>query len=544
MSTSHPTHAANPALDRPADGPGDAAAPTPPANLDHGWRAALPAQLRDNLWLQWGLAILLGCWFFIVLPTEPLYYENQNTKFLHGLAMVGVGHLDRDWTANTTDVMPVFTGIVYLLHGPLPAWSVYIVQILLVAVFLQGVVWIAHYAAGRGAWRPSFLFMVAMVAVAFHFANGGVRIWGGVAKQYLLGPALEPQSFGVLFLLAITLFLRRRTEAAFWLAAISAIIHPGYVVPAGTLMLAFLYAAYQDQDRSRRPRHWVVATSLAAAVGSLLYLGLMILPSDWESWSRATEILAKTRIPGHAIPAEWFDIDAALKLIACSLALWLSRRRPDLFRLIAACFIPAVGLTLLAALLDSNELGMISPWRISVYLVPLCLAVLVGHLTAAALHAFEDSMDLGRDALKALAATITIFAVAVTTRGIGQMVELYGDDRLPDHARFMQAEDSGDDLYLADPFNMDIRLQSGMPELVSWKSHPYRDREVLEWHDRVQAAKRVYRRDHVDCDALDRVIADYGVTHILVERPEQAMTCAGSELIFEGERSRIYRLAG
>src|SRR5687768_17076137 len=68
---------------------------------------------------------LLGAWFFLVFPTEPLYFENQNTKFLHGLARAGVGHLDRDWTASTEDVMPVFTGIVYLLHVGLPAWSSY-----------------------------------------------------------------------------------------------------------------------------------------------------------------------------------------------------------------------------------------------------------------------------------------------------------------------------------------------------------------------------------------------------------------------------------
>ncbi|MDH3660462.1 MAG: hypothetical protein OEU92_10615, partial [Alphaproteobacteria bacterium] len=89
------------------------------------------------------LALAAGAWFFLVFPTEPLYFENQNTKFLHGMALAGIGHLDQDWTANTVDVMPVFTAIVYALHVLAPAYVCYLVQIALFAVFLHALIEIA-----------------------------------------------------------------------------------------------------------------------------------------------------------------------------------------------------------------------------------------------------------------------------------------------------------------------------------------------------------------------------------------------------------------
>ena len=490
------------------------------------------------------LMLVLGAWFFTVFPTEPLYFENQNTKFLHGLAAVGVGQLDRDWTANTVDVMPVFTGIVYLLHAHLPAWTSYLMQIALFAVFLYSLCRLAAVAAPPAARRPLFFALVGVIIVTSQFANGGARVWGGVAKQYLLGPALEPQSFGVLFLLAMVLFLGRRREAAIALAAVPAIIHPGYVVPAGALILAFVLAARRDPHQTGRPRHGVVLASLAATAASMVYLGVMIFPTDEASWQAANRILATIRIPRHAVPAYWFDVDAGAKLIACGLALWLTRRENvSLFWIIAVCFGLAFGLTLLSMAIASNELGMISPWRISVYLVPLCLAVLIGRLSAHALDLFARSGEARRTILKGLAWALAIAALAVTLRGVLDKIDLYRPGPLPDHVVHMRQDDAPDTLYLTDPYDMNIRLQSRRPQLVSWKSHPYKDVEVLEWYRRFRLAERVFSDpSSIDCQALDRAIDVYGTTRLLVDDPVRTVDCDRATLVFRGERARIFRL--
>ena len=497
---------------------------------------------RAPTWGSLALMLLAGAWFFLVFPTEPLYFENQNTKFLHGMALAGIGHLDQDWTAGTIDVIPVFTGIVYALHALTPPFVCYLVQIALFAVFLYAVVEIARFAAGKNADHPWFGIVVGMLVVASQFSNGGVRVWAGVAKQYLLGPALEPQSFGVFFLLAVVLFLRRRTEPALLLTALPAIIHPGYVVPAGTLILAFLLAAWLDRDTSRRPRFLVAIAALVAAAVSMLYLGWMILPTDADSWRQANEILAKVRIPRHAVPAYWFDFDAGAKVAGLTLALWLLRKHAsDLFWIIAFCFGTAVGLTLLAAVLDSNELGMISPWRISVYLVPLGLVTLIGLAVAAGL----DLPERGRGAsvfCKGLGVALVALVLSVTVRGVIEKVERYGPEAEPAHVTHMRATGDAETLYLTSPFDMNVRLKSGLPQLVSWKTHPYKDVEVLEWYRRYQLAERVFRGGAIDCAALAEAIDSYGVTHLLVDDPEKSVACSGAMPVFEGEEARIYQL--
>ncbi len=488
------------------------------------------------------LMLLFGAWFFLVFPTEPLYFDNQNTKFLHGMALAGIGHLDQDWTANTIDVMPVFTSIVYTLHVATPPFVCYLVQIALFAVFLYAVVDLAAFVAGP-ALRPWFKIIVGVLVVTSQFSNGGARVWGGVAKQYLLGPALEPQSFGVLFLLAVVLFLRRRTEAALLLAALPAIIHPGYVVPAGTLILAFLLAAWLAPDTSRRPRFLIAIVALAAAAASMVYLGLMILPSDAESWRTANEILAKVRIPGHAVPAHWFDLDAAAKVAGLALALWLIRERcPDLFWIIAFCFGTALSLTLLTATLDSNELGMISPWRISVYLVPLGMAVLL----AGSVSSILERLQRGSSPLfyQGLGVLLALLVVGVTIRGVIEKMDLYRPAAPAAHVAYMQETGDAETLYLTNPRDMHIRLETGLPQLVSWKTHPYKDVEVLEWYRRYRLARRIFHGTAVDCAALKKAVLTFGTTHLLVEDPARLVACAVATPVFEGEEARIYRLAG
>ncbi|MGI9508276.1 MAG: DUF6798 domain-containing protein [Geminicoccaceae bacterium] len=500
---------------------------------------------QGNVWSSkiTGLAwmLLVGAWFFVVFPTEPLYFENQNTKFLHGMALAGIGHLDRDWTANSIDVMPVFTGIVYALHVATPPFVAYLVQILLFAVFLHAVLEIARLATGRRMAGPAFSIVVGALIVVSQFSNGGARVWAGVAKQYLLGPALEPQSFGVFFLLAVVFFLKKRVEAALLLAAVPAIIHPGYVVPAGTLMLAFVLAAWLGPDKARRPRLPVIILALAAAAASMVYLGLRILPTDIESWQRANEILAKIRIPRHAVPAHWFDFDAGAKTVGCMLALWLVRQRcPDLFWIIAFCFGTAVSLTLLTIMLDSSELGMISPWRISVYLVPLGLAVLLGQAVAAGLD-----LSVGeRTAFthKALGGILALLAVAVTARGLIETAELYRHRVDPAHIVHMRETGEEETLYLTSPFDMNVRLESGLPQLVSWKSHPYKDVEVLEWFRRYKLAERVFRNPAIDCEALAEAVERYQATHLLVDDPAKAIGCNSAVQTFEEGGVRIFRL--
>ena len=54
---------------------------------------------------------------------------------------------------------------------------------------------------------------------------------------------------------------------------------------------------------------------------------------------------------------------------------------------------------------------------------------------------------------------------------------------------------------------------------VDWKSHPYRDIEVVEWYRRIEFAKRVYREvGRGDCQTLCALARRHHLSHLVSAR--------------------------
>ncbi|MCP6582604.1 hypothetical protein NL505_29700, partial [Klebsiella pneumoniae] len=66
------------------------------------------------------------------------------------------------------------------------------------------------------------------------------------------------------------------------------------------------------------------------------------------------------------------------------------------------------------------------------------------------------------------------------------------DQGVPEYVEFLQRNHRPGDVYLTDPFNQKFRLDALSAQFVSWKTHPYLDREVLEWRRRVLLAREVF----------------------------------------------------
>ena len=64
----------------------------------------------------------------------------------------------------------------------------------------------------------------------------------------------------------------------------------------------------------------------------------------------------------------------------------------------------------------------------------------------------------------------------------------------------------------------DFRLYTGALTFVDFKSHPYKDKEVIEWYKRIQIARAFYEsEDELNCKILEELSANYGVTHVVLE---------------------------
>jgi hypothetical protein len=85
---------------------------------------------------------------------------------------------------------------------------------------------------------------------------------------------------------------------------------------------------------------------------------------------------------------------------------------------------------------------------------------------------------------------------------------------------YAKAHGSADDTYLI-PLNFeDFRLAAGVPVFVDWKSHPYRDSELLEWYERVRLARAFYEANDAAGAraALDEIDKRAHITHVVVNK--------------------------
>ncbi|NDR57752.1 DUF6798 domain-containing protein [Aliiruegeria sabulilitoris] len=456
----------------------------------------------------------------------PLYYQNQNTKFLHGLATAFPERLGADWTAGTVDGLPVFTGLVHAVA----AWSspvvFYGLEIALLAVMFLSLLALARVTAPQHGASPLFLAIVAGVLVLLVHPpqEDSLR---GVAGQNMMRGYLQPSEFGILYLPALLLALRRH-PAALVLAAVPAAIHPAYIAFSA---IAVAIIAWDRWRAGLGLPLLPLSGALALLVLPPLDLAIRFAPTDPDVMAKANAILAFERIPFHSDPREWADFVAFRKLALALLGLAVAPAG-ILRNLLAALLVLAVGGAGFVALTGNAEIALMAPWRASILIVPLSTVLLLGWL----LERLFDRFPSGKVPAVLTAVALAAAGWAALEGAVIKLRQVSGSLQ-SDHVAFARATYTPGTLYLTDPALEDFRLDAMVPQFVSRKTHPYFDTEVLEWDHRLRLAEDVFSNDEaLDCAALERVLALYPVTHVLVENNElPSPPCSALTPVFEGE---------
>jgi hypothetical protein len=494
-------------------------------------QAALPATRSQLVWLVLLSTVLL----FVTADLEPLFYSNQNTKFLHGLAQAGYGHLSQDWTANTVDGLPVFSILVRWTAEIGPFWLFYLEQFLAYALY----VWAAFLIFRRcSAWtaRAGWLVLLLFGAV-FAMLHYEQQVAGGVAKQLIIKTFLEPATFGGFALLGIAAFLAGRPFAAALLINVAAALHAGYVAPGAILLLGMATCLPITARPERRALVLSVAAGLALLALDAYLLKLAFPPTSPEAQAAATDLLANKRIPQHTDPLHWMNGESFAKLILCLGAARLTPNR-RIARILVVGVVGILATALLVIVIEANFVRLVSPWRVSVFLVPLAWVALLAWLFERALPWLQR-----RGRLRPALATAAVASLAFAALGIVATADNFGRDE-PEYDALVRAELGPGQVYLTSPEATYFRLRYGAPQYISEKTHPYLDVEVLEWQRRIEVATALYAGDSFDCAVLARLRDQEHVNHVLRRKREPAMTCPfAHEIGAEGE-SRLYRLDG
>ena len=86
-----------------------------------------------------------------------------------------------------------------------------------------------------------------------------------------------------------------------------------------------------------------------------------------------------------------------------------------------------------------------------------------------------------------------------------------------------------------------FRLFTGAPIFIDFKSIPYKDVEVLEWHDRVLWNHRLYEQTRLERGSNRDRTGPRHITHV-VATTDRDIRCDALELVHEDASYRLYRL--
>ena len=500
------------------------------------------------------LFLVLAAAFGVAFTQWPLYSENQSTKFLHGLAASGYGLLGEDWLANTLDPLPTFSFIVRATYSLLPEPVFYIYHALLLGVYLFSIVGIASYVYPRlRDTTPLAVFITMIIALhasllpPFSSTVLGVSLgWllqAGVANQYLFNPVFQPSTFGVLLVLSIYIFLRGHPYPAAYVAALAAIFHSTYLPSAAVLTLAYVLITFWDQRQQGKPLAnasesaiVVGLIALAVVLPVLLYNAITFTPTSVQAWNQSQDIIVNFRIPHHSLPEVWIDKTTYAKITIVLIALVLVRKS-RLFPIMLFSFLAASVLTIVQMIVDYDTLAFIAPWRISAFLVPLASSILVASIVSALFTRFRPWTERYRWLILSASAIVIMVLVVRGGMAIRSSFENLRDDYRTAMMRFVEETKAPGQVYLVPTYMADFRLRTGAPILVTFKSHPYKDVEVIEWQERVFAANDFYQEP--TCDKLDALINHYGITHAVLESGQLDSDCVGAQERYRDDGFRI-----
>jgi len=251
---------------------------------------------------------------------------------------------------------------------------------------------------------------------------------------------------------------------------------------------------------------------------------------------QARQILVYFRIPHHAVVSEWLNLVALTKILLILTALFVARRT-RLFLILAISNLVLLALTLLQVATGSTVLALLFPWRLSIFILPLSTAVLLGWLTEKLIAARYFQRERSQKIL--MGASYGFIVIVVVIGVVRFTLDLGRKSSIPEYEMqaYIALNLEPGETYLTPIKMQDFRLATGAPVYVDFKSIPYRADEVIEWYRRIQPADRFYQS--TDCDVLESILEEEVVSHVVSSR---SLACPSLEIIYQDDSYLVYRV--
>jgi hypothetical protein len=471
---------------------------------------------NNNLWL-YVYPILFG----LAYSQAPLFVQNQNTKFISGLALVGYRDVAADWMASITDPFPLFSHLLKWQYDLLGLYTgVHLSFLLVLGLFGVSGVLLAKtlFTQDEESRRPILMFSLLWL-----FVNTvGIRsLWPGIspeglASQYLIRNYYQPCCLGVLLLIGIVAYTSGRSLSAALCFVLAPLFHPSYLISSLLIATAVVLLPANRLIGVAPGKRLLFISIVAIALTIYAVWNMKTLTSgDPLIREKAHRILAEVRIHQHAVPSDWRLDKTIMFFVTGFAAVWFGRKQ-FLGQLLLVMLL-VVAATVLWAVIDYNPtFAVIAPWRVSVFLVPISWIIL---LTAAAKFLTQTSRWNTQFSTDSLRRGIIIFGIVGSFAGVAVTVFSYQDKTKEDYysiSRFLEGYHKSGNQYLIPLDQKSIRLEAGVPVYATWRSHPTKDSEFLEWYKRTEIASSIYDKPQEQGQAqLTALIETRSVTHVV-----------------------------
>ena len=494
-----------------------------PANASCNTRPDDPMNRISNVVAAIISSLVVSAIFFSISAYNDFPAANQNNHALHASVLSGfTPALSEDWLYKTIDPFPLATWItaLFLKLGP---GGVYFLYFVVIGAFMLAVITFLDSRNGRRGALASYLWsgLIVLSALVIGRLTG---LSAGVADQLILGSYWQPSEADVILIISVLLFASRWPVSSAVCAALAVALHPS--IAFGALILVTAACVRLVVERQWRECFILGGVFTLFLLPTAAYTIIQFMPTTSDLADRASHILARERIPFHAVPMHWLTTLDIFKVSMIAIAAYICRKQNErLAFVLGISLMFGIVTTVIVGFLDDDRILLLFPWRVSAILAPIALILLM----SAVLNGLPKAWVYNHQKF--------VLIHIILLAGLVQFMKIYrgypgstpifwieaafasGVYRIKIQDRLDRTEvinwaksQNSADLYLVPLDFEQFRIKSGRPIFIDWKSHPFKDIEVIEWKRRIEVAEKAFESlrecKKIDSDEFNIVIVD------------------------------------
>jgi len=480
---------------------------------------------------------ILLSFLFALSIGQVAFFEENHVHLLRSLANNSFFKLNEDWLTNEIDHVPFFTFVSTQIIKYFSLVGLNVLHIILSVICSISIFYICKFNYSNYDFKKVIIYWFLLLVLIFSEKSFAY----GVAGQYVLNPVYQPSTYGVLLISSLALFIYRKENLSVIILILAASIHPTYIIHAFFLICGYLI--YLLIHKEYKICFKISFISLVLISPIVFYLFSNIYISDFQLYAEGQTIMAEIRIPHHAQVYSWFSYKDLQILIVIFFALFLTYNIKRLFIPLSFVVLTTIILTIIQYYTSSNFLGLLFPWRSSVYIVPICSMIILSRILILVDNKYLKSSPKFYSYSVYFAFILIIF---FSLNGIFESYKSYKNHKQKYPISSSINVHKNDITRILIPTNLEyIRLNTGLPIFVDWKTVPYKNDALIKWYERIKLANSFYDSTELENQKLlfERIYKEEKISHLLVKDNNKNILLKNCEYLFKDHGYLFYDLS-